>query len=63
MPQDALSNRDRAWYAVFRARLSRHAKDAAAEQAWLEQARALAPHYPCVRDYPASQAAEGSTAP
>lgn len=63
VPQDTLSNRDRAWYAVFRAQLARHAKDAAAEQTWLAQAQALAPHYPCVREYPAPQAAEGSTAP
>lgn len=63
VPLDALSSRDRAWYAVFRARLARHAKDAAAEQSWLEQARALAPQYPCVREYPAPQAAEGSNAP
>ncbi len=51
VPQDQLSNRDRVWYFVSRAKLCHHAKDAAAERTWLEQARAIAPDYPCVAEY------------
>ncbi|SBV92350.1 exported hypothetical protein [uncultured Eubacteriales bacterium] len=61
VPQGDLANRDKVWYAVFRSRLARHGKDAAAEGRWLAQAEALAPRYPCVLEHrPIETAGEGN---